>query len=591
MPAINQFPQLKAADGAGNVNFTQSGLGAVTRSVEDRLRDFVSVKDYGARGDGVNDDTAEIQAAIDANPGKTIYFPNGTYRITTKLHVTQAATCLQGVSRYSFILGTGVDHDLLHFEHTALDGSFLGDCGINGLYFLRTTSATAGAALRLTRCSNFDGTDFITLGVPEGVRVEGGQLNTLSNFRIFAGSQFDLSGVANSCGLRFGQAPLSIGFQPCYTVQVSDFLIASGQRWQASILIANGDGLNFTNGYTNEATQAELRIAQDRDASYVAPIAFTNVYFDGVFTTSNCLHIPDDGFTAPITAAVFNNCFMGQTAGPIVLIRKSCQVEFANSQFGNTPQWGIDAEAAQTRLQMTGGRLFNLGTAIGATGGIRFSGGHSLSITGTSFHDDQGTVGSVRLAGVIGSVTLAGVTFRNTAADVSNVATITNYTYAGCNSDKTAAATSLLGVRPGNVSVDDVAVLDWYREGLFTPSLLMGGSETGNIYFARSGRFTRIGNRVLFDVYLQLSTKGSGTGNVTVGGLPFTSRAEHAGAYAVRLIEAASGTQDSGIYASMGGSSTTITITRGESGGNTIPLTDANITNTTGISISGVYEA
>ena len=93
------------------------------------------------------------------------------------------------------------------------------------------------------------------------------------------------------------------------------------------------------------------------------------------------------------------------------------------------------------------------------------------------------------------------------------------------------------------------------------------------------------------DVYLQLSTKGSGTGNVTVGGLPFTSRAEHAGAYAVRLIEAASGTQDSGIYASMGGSSTTITITRGESGGNTISLTDANITNTTGISISGVYEA
>jgi hypothetical protein len=47
----------------------------------------INVMDYGAVGNGVANDTAAIQAAIDTG-AKSIYFPQGTYLITTTLTIT-----------------------------------------------------------------------------------------------------------------------------------------------------------------------------------------------------------------------------------------------------------------------------------------------------------------------------------------------------------------------------------------------------------------------------------------------------------------------------------------------------------------------
>jgi hypothetical protein len=76
--------------------FTQSGTGAIRRTVENKLKDTVSVKDFGAVGDGVADDTAAIQAAITAlstnsyEKASGLFFPSGIYRITSTITVLEA---------------------------------------------------------------------------------------------------------------------------------------------------------------------------------------------------------------------------------------------------------------------------------------------------------------------------------------------------------------------------------------------------------------------------------------------------------------------------------------------------------------------
>ena len=59
----------------------------------------VSVVDYGATGDGSTDDTTAIQNAIDASGGVPVYFPAGTYKITSAL-------TLDSVGEHLVFLGT-----------------------------------------------------------------------------------------------------------------------------------------------------------------------------------------------------------------------------------------------------------------------------------------------------------------------------------------------------------------------------------------------------------------------------------------------------------------------------------------------------
>lgn len=77
------------AGASNNVQFLQAGTGAQVRSVQSKLRDVVSVKDFGAVGNGVADDTGAIQSAVNyaSTIGADVTFPTGTYCITSGITI------------------------------------------------------------------------------------------------------------------------------------------------------------------------------------------------------------------------------------------------------------------------------------------------------------------------------------------------------------------------------------------------------------------------------------------------------------------------------------------------------------------------
>jgi len=83
------FQSIGAVSNTVGTYFIATGVGSgtgtaeISRTVQAKFQDTVSVKDFGAVGNGVADDTAAIQAAAQFLTGnQTLYFPDGTYLIS-----------------------------------------------------------------------------------------------------------------------------------------------------------------------------------------------------------------------------------------------------------------------------------------------------------------------------------------------------------------------------------------------------------------------------------------------------------------------------------------------------------------------------
>jgi hypothetical protein len=81
-------------------SFTAQGTGAITRTSTDKFSDYISIKDFGAVGDGLADDTLAIQRALAAH--QAVFIPAGTYLITGTLSVG-ARKSLIGIGQQSII--------------------------------------------------------------------------------------------------------------------------------------------------------------------------------------------------------------------------------------------------------------------------------------------------------------------------------------------------------------------------------------------------------------------------------------------------------------------------------------------------------
>lgn len=89
------------------------------RTLGDRFADAVNVKDFGAVGDGVTDDTSAIQQAVSLgnSSGSTVFVPAGNYRVTSTITVPAGGCKIKG-SGNSTKARIEAYGDFTVFEHT-----------------------------------------------------------------------------------------------------------------------------------------------------------------------------------------------------------------------------------------------------------------------------------------------------------------------------------------------------------------------------------------------------------------------------------------------------------------------------------------
>ena len=119
---------------------TTGSAGNVTRTVQQRLDDFASVKQFDAKGDNSTDDTAAIQRALDelysdtdqddTRARRTLFFPAGIYKITSALTIPPYAHLVGEGPDKTIIENSGATNSVAVTEDD--DGNVFGSIGVSG---------------------------------------------------------------------------------------------------------------------------------------------------------------------------------------------------------------------------------------------------------------------------------------------------------------------------------------------------------------------------------------------------------------------------------------------------------------------------
>lgn len=160
---VGTVADLADNDGSDWIGFEPAGASAVARSAQDKMRDIVSVLDFGADNTGVTDSYAAITAAI-ASGASTVYFPKGSYAVSQPIVMGVQGLRLLGDGQWkSVITQTG---------------------GFSGVATIEINGARLAAIEHLFAGGNFNnGSD--------AIRVTSGQLATISNVVV----KFGVAGV------------------------------------------------------------------------------------------------------------------------------------------------------------------------------------------------------------------------------------------------------------------------------------------------------------------------------------------------------------------------------------------------------------
>ena len=269
---------------------TQPWTGAVSRPLLSTLGDWVSVKNFGAVGDGTTDDTAAIQAAITHAGtlayGANVFFPDGEYKVTSTLTISGNSVSLTGASRDSVqIIRSTAYGEIFAFSKgtsTVLDG-----VGIFNMRLIDNgTNNATGTAIRVENVSRFELNNIIIFGGTNGVIFKGAANVVVNNLTMYmqnaSGSPTGRYGIQIT-NTAIGSAAVVFGSN----MQFSNVSIYGGDQVSATysnlddcIRVECVDGLWLNNVYAGGAAIADLHIYRTNASYTCGDIFSTNMMLD-----------------------------------------------------------------------------------------------------------------------------------------------------------------------------------------------------------------------------------------------------------------------------------------------------------------------
>ena len=584
---------------------TAAGSSA-SRTLKDRFADTVNVKDFGAVGDGVTDDTAAIQAAIDANQNKAIYFPAGQYKLTSQIKIKRSWTSLvadaTGVAALNFASNTEASAILVRSDLAPTNPSIFGVNILNIRLTKTIQNTTNGAGIEFDRA---DGIRFINsevAGFATALKVLGGRNNYFSDLRLAAYNAYGFDGIKATSIVEIASSTFSGGYTG-FTQMFDNCIIGSDFTTSFAVSITGNDYCSFANCYISGATVAIVRITGG--SGYVYDNKFDQCYFDGakpyedgpsplgVWIQENA---PSTNSNALQT---FTACHFGQLSNAVYIEEQGVAgLAFADCLFFNIYESGIYCGSSYGDLRITGCLFRRVATKLADKYVIGIIEALNVVIASNVFHFESDAVVPTNTRVILLSSSLAAksisitgnsfVSSSGNVLDFSNGSTsISSLTISGNASNN--ASNTIVGNVIGNRSNSNPLSLDWYEEGAFTPSISFGGGSTGVTYVNRTASATRIGNRVFFTIYIKLSSKGSSTGILEIGTLPYAVNTQYPSNYTISCGSLNTGTGDSNIDATPALDENKIYV-RKQTSGTAFTLTDSDVTDTSNFNITGSYQ-
>lgn len=335
----------------------------------------VNVKDYGAVGDGVTDDTLAIQSAINSvASGGLVYIPSGNYLMNAssptinspkRINITNNNVKIMGDGRSSIITMTGVTLSYLN--------------GINDYNSSGRDVFTAFSFQRVTGCSisglhivgEWDGTGALTYTSPraKGVGFIGGSKN----------KAFDISGegiLGNLINCTPSDVTIDGVYQVCGHVEI--FSCYADTCLEGGI---NAMGNTFDiNIHNNKCIGCRNGIESASQRGFVSNNICTENSYTGISVSGTSMNVDNN--------KIYANTGSGLIVSYTTAVANTSDINITNNVIRDNDIFGIQLYPGVSNININNNRLVDNMQETAYTYTMSFVGTGANGITNIKFNDN-----------------------------------------------------------------------------------------------------------------------------------------------------------------------------------------------------------